>query len=197
VETLKRVNAVFADAVAGGAVVNISLLAAKGVMVTAELVAGVPPSLVPVSVAVKVHEVPVSMITLLNVETKGFEPPVAFTVNVEAPSNVHDDEEITMGSPDAPPAVIDTVKLVNAVPALTLDWSVENESVEADADAGSTPTRVTPASSSAAPRPIPARPFALDAIERRPASFRLVIFIWKTPLSTNRPQQCIYSLLEC
>jgi TRAP-type C4-dicarboxylate transport system permease large subunit len=120
VETLKRVSAVFADAVAGGAVVNISLLAAKGVMVTAVLVAGVPPSPAPVSVAVNVHEVPVSMITLLNVETKGFEPPVASTVSVEVPSSVHD-EEITIGSPDAPPAVIDTVKLVNAVPAFTLD----------------------------------------------------------------------------
>ncbi|MGB7651690.1 MAG: hypothetical protein WBL51_00250 [Acidimicrobiales bacterium] len=175
-DTLKVVSSSPAPDVVGGAVVNASFAAVVGLTVIAPLVMGVPVSPVVVSVAVSVHDVPVLMITLLNVATKGFEPPDASSVNVELPLNVQD-EEITMASLVAPPAVTLTVNVLNAVPAVAVVGTLEKVSVDAAAAAGTTPTNATPASNNAVPRPAPTIDFALDETERRPTSLRLKIFM--------------------
>jgi hypothetical protein len=94
--------------------------------------------------------------------------------------SVHD-VVMLMVSPAVPPL---TSNVGRAEPAVPPVGAVENVKV-AVAAAGNTPTRLTPPSNSAVPRPTPMSDFALAVMERRPASFRLVIFIWKTPLSTQ------------
>jgi hypothetical protein len=161
VETLKSVSATLSDAVAGGAVVNANFVAAVGVTAIAVLFM-VPLSPADVSVAVSVHDVPVSMTTLVNAAV----PAVAASVSVDPPLKVHVDE-ITMVSVGEPPAVIFTLKLASVAPAVVVAvGSGEKVKVEAAADAGRTPTSVTPPSNSTVPRPAPSSDFALEEIDR-------------------------------
>jgi quinol-cytochrome oxidoreductase complex cytochrome b subunit len=114
VDTLNNVSATLSDAVAGGAVVKASLVAAVGVTVIAVLFM-VPLSPADVSVAVSVHDVPVLIATLVNAAV----PAVAASVSVDPPLNVQDDE-ITIVSVGEPPAVMLTLKLVRVAPATTV-----------------------------------------------------------------------------
>ena len=127
----------------GGAVVNANFVAAVGVTAIAVLFM-VPLSPADVSVAVSVHDVPVSMTTLVNAAV----PAVAASVSVDPPLKVHVDE-ITMVSVGEPPAVIFTLKLASVAPAVVVAvGSGEKVKVEEADDAGRTPTSVTPPSKS-------------------------------------------------
>lgn len=130
---------------ADGWVVKTSLAGAAGFTVNADVVA-VPPD-VP-SVAVKVHDPAVSSAMPGNDAV----PPLACSVSV--PVGVPQDEEIVMLSVAVPPDSV-TVNVPKPVPALLIPVGAFANVRDAVADAGSTPTSDTPASTSTDATPTP------------------------------------------
>jgi hypothetical protein len=144
VATLKVVSATPAPAVAGGATLKPSLFAAAGLTVIAALVTvPVPPA---DSVAVRVHDPAVSIVTALNAAS-----PLPFTVPVVVPVRVQDDVMVIVAV-DVPPV---TVKLDKTVPAVDVVGGTGEKIKVSSADAAPTPTIATPARTinDAAPMP--------------------------------------------
>lgn len=102
------------------------------------------------SVAVRVHEVPVSITTLLNVAT--FDD--AGTVRVLEPSKVHEDEIVieSLAPPDPPTVTVNAGFI--ATPAAAVLGTLAKVSVAA-AEAAPTPTSATPAATINDAAPIP------------------------------------------
>jgi hypothetical protein len=160
VSSVSTVNgtAVLTGVVEAGSVVKTTLFAAAGVTVT---VAVAVPS-VGASVATNAHEPVLAPLRMMLVNVAF--PEVAVVVSTRLPANVQFVEDNVMVSPLV--AVVKaTVKVVPVFAATEAGGFVKVS--PAEAEAGSTPTKATPASSMAEPTPAPSTIFALDATPRR------------------------------
>jgi hypothetical protein len=156
-DTLKSVRTTPAPAVAGGAVVNTSLFATAGV--TGMLCEIVPP--VGESVATKLHEPVLAPPRMIPVNAT--EDPVYGSAAVPPVTLQFVDVMVMLSVPDVP---LDTVTLKpKPVFATAAAGSPVNPRVAA-AEAGSTPTKAIPASTSAATDPSPTTDPNFDLMER-------------------------------
>jgi hypothetical protein len=141
--TLNVARAAPSLAVVGGWVVNATLFAVLGLTVTAVLVAVA--SVVEVSVAVKVQEVPVSIASALNVAM----PPLAVATVV--PPRAHEEEMVTESVKSVVagalvPSSIKTLNVARVAPATVVvgGWVVKASLVACAADAGEAETKIKP-----------------------------------------------------
>jgi hypothetical protein len=141
--TLNVARAAPALAVVGGWVVNATLFAVLGLTVTAVLVAVA--SVVEVSVALRVQEVPVSIASALNVAM----PPLAVATVV--PPRAHEEEMVTESVKSVVagalvPSSIKTLNVARVAPAAVVvgGWVVKASLVACAADAGEAETKIKP-----------------------------------------------------
>lgn len=141
--TLNVARAAPSLAVVGGWVVNATLFAVLGLTVTAVLAAVA--SVVEVSVAVRVQEVPVSIASALNVAM----PPLAVATAV--PPRTHEEETVTESVKSVVagalvPSSIKTLNVARVAPATVVvgGWVVKASLVACAADAGEAETKIKP-----------------------------------------------------
>ncbi|HEY5104511.1 MAG TPA: hypothetical protein VII65_05640, partial [Acidimicrobiales bacterium] len=149
-------------AVVGGWVVNTTLFAALGLTATAVLVAVA--SVVEVSVAVRVQEVPVSIASALNVAI----PPLAVATAV--PPSAHEEEIVTESVKSVVagafvPSSIKTLNVARVAPATVVvgGWVVKASLVACAADAGEAETKIKPVAKIVEHAP---RVRSVDSVER-------------------------------